>query len=80
MGKRQQHDCCSQALANPLGPARLGRAEVENTIHEAAAHFTRGSLVVEELTRYATADLGKVAHRHADPMTSPRTISTAIET
>ena len=82
---------------------------------EAAAHFKRGSLHVEEATRYATGDLGyvvqgernevqlagsddidvislrvtmifrregdtwKVAHRHADPITSTRPISTAIE-
>jgi len=104
------------SLANPLGPTRVGWAEVEKAIDEASAHFKRGSLRVEEVTRYATADLGyvvqvertevqlagsedmavislrvtmifrregdawKVAHRHADPITSARPISTAIET
>jgi ketosteroid isomerase-like protein len=104
------------SLANPLGPARLGWAEVEKTIQEAAAHFKGGELRVEEVTRYAIADLGyvvqiersevqlagiedmavislrvtmifrregntwKVAHRHADPITTARPISTAIDT
>jgi len=45
-------------LANPLGPARIGRAEVEKAIGEAAAHLKSGSLSIDEVTRYATADLG----------------------
>jgi len=103
------------SLANPLGPTRVGWAAVEKGIGEAAANFKRGSLRVEEVTRYTTADLGyvvqverndvelagiedmvvislrvtmvfrregetwKVAHRHADPITSARPISTALE-
>ena len=103
-------------LANPLGPPRLGRAEVEKAAEEAAANFTGGSIRFEEVSRYATPDLGyivqlerakaqlagtediapislrvtmifrregdawKVAHRHADPITTARPISTIIET
>jgi uncharacterized protein (TIGR02246 family) len=103
-------------LANPLGPPRRGWAEVKKAIDEAASNFTRGALVVDEVSRYATADLAyvvqlertevqlagsdktvrmplrvtmifrregdtwKVAHRHADPITTPRPITTAVET
>lgn len=103
-------------LANPLGPPRLGRAEVEKATEEAAANFTGGSIYFEEVSRYSTPELGyivqlerveaqlagsedrapvslrvtmifrregatwKVAHRHADPITTPRPISTIIET
>ena len=103
-------------LANPFGPPRLGRAEVEKATEEAAANFTGGSIRFEEVSRYFTPDLGyivqleraeaqlagtediapislrvtmifrregdawKVAHRHADPITTARPISTIIET
>jgi ketosteroid isomerase-like protein len=103
-------------LANPLGPPRLGWAEVEKAIEEAAANFRGGNKSFEEVSRYSTPDLGyvvqlersdaqlvgsedtvpislrvtmifrregdtwKVAHRHADPITTARPISTAIET
>jgi ketosteroid isomerase-like protein len=103
-------------LANPLGPPRLGRAEVEKAVEEAAANFKGGSVRFEEVSRYTTPDLGyivqlerseaklagsedmtpislrvtmifrregdtwKVAHRHADPITTARPISTTIET
>lgn len=102
-------------LANPLGPPRLGWAEVEKATKEAAAHFTGGSVRFEEVSRYATPDLAyvvqleraegrltdsedmvrislrvtmifrregdtwKVAHRHADPITTARPISTIVE-
>jgi ketosteroid isomerase-like protein len=103
-------------LANPLGPPRLGRVEVEQAIEAAAANFTDGSVRCEEVTRYSTPDLGyivqvercevqlagsdvmapsslrvtmifrregdtwKVAHRHADPITTDRPISTILDT
>jgi ketosteroid isomerase-like protein len=103
-------------LANPLGPPRIGPADVEAAIVEAAATlrdgFVRGC---EEVSRYSTADLGyvvqiertearlpgsediasfalrvtmifrregdtwKVAHRHADPITTARSVSTVLE-
>ena len=103
-------------LANPLGPPRLGRADVETAIGEAAAHFEDGHMRFEEVSRYATDDLGylvwiergevrlvgsegmapsslrvtmifrregdtwKVAHRHADPITTGRPVSIVLET
>ena len=102
-------------LANPLGPPRRGWADVEKAIDEAAAHFTDGSAQFEEVSRYATSDLGyivqlertevrlagsedmkpsslrvtmifrregdtwTVVHRHADPITTARPISTVLE-
>ena len=101
-------------LANPLGPPRLGRADVEQAVEAAAANFEDGSVRFEDLSRYATADLGyvvyleraevrlagsdemvpstlrvtmifrregdtwKVAHRHADPITTTQPISTIL--
>ena len=47
-------------LANPLGPARRGWSDVEQIIRSAAAHFTGGTLEIDELARYGTADLGYV--------------------
>ena len=104
-------------LANPLGPPRIGFADVEAATAEAAALVRDGSIRgFEEVSRYSTADLGyvvqiersqarlpgsedlapialrvtmifrreggtwKVAHRHADPITTARPVSTAIET
>ena len=103
-------------LANPFGPPRLGRADVDKVIELAAANFEDGHMRFEEISRYATADLGyvvwvergevrlvgsegpvpsslrvtmilrregdtwKVTHRHADPITTDRPISTAIDT
>ena len=102
-------------LANPLGPTRLGRADVEKATREAAANVTGGSVRFDELSRYATPDLAymvelertevqladseatvrislrvttifrregdtwNVAHRHADPITTDRPISTIVE-
>ncbi len=103
-------------LANPLGPPRRGRAEVERAAAEAAAQLRDGSVRgFEEVSRYSTPDLGyvvhierhqarfagsekmspialrvtmifrregdawRVAHRHADPITAPRPVSTTIE-
>jgi ketosteroid isomerase-like protein len=102
-------------LANPLGPPRVGRVEVEQAIEAAAANFTDGSVRCEEISRYSTPDLGyivqlercevqlagsdgmapsslrvtmifrregdtwKVAHRHADPITTDRPISTILD-
>ena len=45
-------------LANPFGPPRLGRAEVEKTVEAAAANFKGGSMRFEEISRFATPDLG----------------------
>jgi ketosteroid isomerase-like protein len=47
-------------LANPLGPPRVGWADVEAGIKEAGANFTRGSFRADEVSRYATADLAYV--------------------
>jgi ketosteroid isomerase-like protein len=103
-------------LANPLGPPHRGPASVETAIAEASANFAGGSATFEEVSRYATPDLGyvveleriegrlvgtedlrpmglrvtmvfrreddawKVAHRHADPITTTRPITTTIQT
>jgi ketosteroid isomerase-like protein len=110
-------------LANPLGPPRRGPADVRNAIMAGAANFGEGgplqfdevSSQFEEVSRYATPDLGyvvqlerfagrqtgtgddvvnalrvtmifrredgewKVAHRHADPITTARPISTVVQ-
>jgi ketosteroid isomerase-like protein len=47
-------------LANPLGPPRLGRSEVEKTSIEVASHFRDGSVRCEQVSRYATPELGYV--------------------
>ena len=101
-------------LANPLGPPRRGRTEVETATKDAATHFRAGSCRFEEVSRYTTPDLGyvlhlesaevqlrpsdemarislrvttifrreegtwKVAHRHADPITTPRDVSSIV--
>lgn len=101
-------------LANPLGPPRLGRADVEKAVEAAAANFQDGSMRFEDLSSCATAELGyvvylehaevrlagsdelvpstlrvtmifrlegdtwKVAHRHADPITTAQPISTIL--
>jgi ketosteroid isomerase-like protein len=104
-------------LANPLGPPRIGPANVDPAIADAAATLRDGTVrACEEVSRYSTADLGyvvqiertearlpgsadistlalrvtmifrregdvwKVVHRHADPITTARPVSTAIET
>ncbi len=103
-------------LANPLGPPQRGRANVEKASKAAAANFKDGSARFEEVSRYATPDVGyvvevqrvqvqladsddtsstalrvttifrregdtwMVAHRHADPITTARPISTLMET
>lgn len=103
-------------LANPLGPPRVGYADVAAAAAEGASMLRDGTLLgFEEVSRYSTPDLGyvvqiertqarlpgsedmarialrvtmimrregdtwKVAHRHADPITTPRPISTAVE-
>ena len=102
-------------LANPLGPPRRGRTEVETATKDAAAHFRAGNCRFEEVSRYTTPDLGyvlhleraevqlganeemarislrvttifrreegrwKVAHRHADPITTPRDVTSIVE-
>ena len=104
-------------LANPLGPPRIGPADVDAAIAEAAATLRDGVVRgCEEVSRYSTADLGyvvqiertearlpgsediasfalrvtmifrregdtwKVAHRHADPITTARSVSTVLAT
>jgi ketosteroid isomerase-like protein len=47
-------------LANPLGPPQRGPADVERAVRAAAHNFTAGTIQFDELTRYATADLGYV--------------------
>ena len=48
-------------LANPLGPVRLGPAEVDKAIAEAAAQVRDGNVrSIEEVSRYSTSDLGYV--------------------
>ena len=49
-------------LANPLGPPRLGRADVEKAVEAAAANFEDGSVRFEDLSRYATTDLGYLVY------------------
>ncbi len=102
-------------LANPLGPPRRGRTEVETATRDAATHVREGSCRFEEVSRYTTPDLGyvlhleraqvklgeseemarislrvttifrreegswKVAHRHADPITTPRDLASIVE-
>ena len=103
-------------LANPLGPPRVGPAEVDKAAREGAAPLKDGSVRgIEEVSRYSTPDLGyvveiertqarlpgsenmtpfalrvtmifrregdtwKIVHRHADPITTPRTITSIIE-
>lgn len=109
-----EHD--DVTLANPLGPTRRGRTEVEKASEEAAANFKGGSLRFEEVSRYSSSELAyvhdiqrveahsagsddivrislrvttifrregdtwRVAHRHADPLTSARPVSAIIET
>ncbi|MDQ3640855.1 MAG: nuclear transport factor 2 family protein [Actinomycetota bacterium] len=48
------------SLANPFGPPRLGRTEVENATEQAAANFEDGSLRCEEVSRYVTPELAYV--------------------
>jgi ketosteroid isomerase-like protein len=103
-------------LCNPVGAPRRGPMDVDQAAAEGATHLSGGSVRgFEEISRYATADLGyvvriertqarvdgsaevmplalrvtlifrregdgwKLAHRHADPITSPRPIQTTIE-
>ena len=119
--------CFSQledvTLANPLGPPQRGPDAVRRTMEAAAANFAEGgdfqfdevTLTFEEVSRFATPDLGyvvqlekssgrltgrpetvaidlrvtmifrreddgawRVAHRHADPITTDRPLSTAV--
>ena len=101
-------------LANPLGPAQRGAAAVAKVASEAASHFEDGHKTFEEVSRFASADLGyvvqnehaevrldgaseaslislrvtmifrlesegwRVAHRHADPITSPRPVASMV--
>ncbi len=109
-------------LANPLEPPRRGPAEVGEAARRAAAnfqvggslHFEEVSSRFEEISRFATAELGyvlqierhegrvaghddtvvtvlratlvfrcedgvwKIAHRHADPITSTRPPTTIL--
>ncbi|HEV2124776.1 MAG TPA: SgcJ/EcaC family oxidoreductase [Chloroflexota bacterium] len=102
-------------LANPLGPPRRGRTEVETATKDAATHFRGGNSSFEEVSRYTTPDLGyvlhleraevklgagdemarislrvttifrreegiwRVAHRHADPIITPRDVTSIVE-
>jgi ketosteroid isomerase-like protein len=109
-------------LANPLGPPLRGPAAVRTGAIDGAASFRKGGPVrfaevssrFEEVSRYATSDLGyvvqlerhqgrlvggaeavvalrvtlvfrreegrwRIVHRHADPITTARPISTTIQ-
>ncbi|MGZ4665681.1 MAG: YybH family protein [Frankiaceae bacterium] len=44
-------------LANPLGPPRLGRADVETALAEASANFQDGTVRFEPVSKCVTADL-----------------------
>ena len=47
-------------LANPLGPPHVGRANLEKASAAVAATFTDGVMKFEEVSRFATSDLGYV--------------------
>lgn len=47
-------------LANPFGPPIVGRANVEKEAAAVAATFADGAVEFDEVTRFATADLGYV--------------------
>ena len=49
-------------LANPLGPPRVGWAEVEKAIQAAAANFEDGWAEFDDLSRYSTPELGYVVY------------------
>ena len=50
-------------LANPLGPVRRGRTEVEDAAEQAAANLRDGGDVrYEEVSRYVTSELAYVVH------------------
>jgi len=110
-------------LANPMGPPLRGPSAVMDGGMQGAASFKEGgslrfadvSTSFEEISRYATSDLGyvvqierhegqlaggddrvvialrvtlifrreedawKIAHRHADPITTPRPVGTAVQ-
>ena len=44
-------------LANPLGPPRLGRADVETALAEAAANFQDGHVRFEPVSKCVTPEL-----------------------
>ena len=110
-------------LANPLEPPRRGPAEVGEAARRAAANFQEGGSLhfeevsshFDEVSRFATSELGyvlqverhegrvaghddtvvtalratlvfrredgvwKIAHRHADPITSMRPLNTLLQ-
>ena len=47
-------------LANPFGPPRRGRIEVEKATEQAAALFRDGTCRYEEISRYVTPELGYI--------------------
>ncbi|HEX2030559.1 MAG TPA: nuclear transport factor 2 family protein [Actinomycetota bacterium] len=47
-------------LANPFGPPRRGRTEVENALEQAAAPFREGTVRYEEVSRHVTPELAYV--------------------
>ncbi len=47
-------------LANPLGPPHVGRANLEKASAAVAATFADGVMQFEEVSRFATTDLGYV--------------------
>jgi uncharacterized protein (TIGR02246 family) len=44
-------------LANPLGPPRRGRKEIEKATQQAAAPFREGTVRYEEISRHVTPEL-----------------------
>ena len=49
-------------LANPLGPPVRGSSAVEKATDRAVAFLKDGTIEFEEMSRYATSDLGYVFH------------------
>jgi ketosteroid isomerase-like protein len=47
-------------LSNPLGPPILGWANIEREAAAVAANFAGGDMTFDEVTRFATLDLGYV--------------------
>jgi ketosteroid isomerase-like protein len=101
-------------LCNPFRPFARGPNEIAETTAQAASHFADGTLEIEPVTGFSTADLGytihierfravidgtegsgalrvttifrleedgwRIAHRHADPIATPRPTESILQT
>jgi ketosteroid isomerase-like protein len=66
-------------VANPFGPPRRGPIDVGAAIDGAAVGYSGGSRWFEEVSRYATADLGYVVQlEHVDALVRGRETATAF--